>query len=275
MKKWNMFLAMLIAVAFSMPAFAGEGPKPGKGPRGPKGPNPIHEKMEKDGFVVIADLPTDTPERAKEWLGKVDADKDGKVTKDEMKTFFDAKKKEWEERKSKAKAGHDAFREKMDKDGFVLISEVPAEAPEHFKNFLAKADADKDGKVTKEEMKAAFKEFKPKRGDKGKCPCPKADKGMCPFGDKCPCPMSDKGKCPCPKADKGKCPCARGPQPPRPGMPGPGPRPEFRPGQGPNPGAFMKEAYRDGFKDGFKAGLEAARKGPEFGPKGPRGPKGP
>ena len=75
--------ACLLAVAFSVPAFAedgaGKGKRKGKGPRKGK----IFEKFDKNGNgVLTAD---EVPERLWSKISKCDTNNDGSITKEEMK----------------------------------------------------------------------------------------------------------------------------------------------------------------------------------------------
>ena len=129
--------------------------------------------------------------------------------------------------------------------GFIRLDKLPSGTPERLKEFLKRADVNKDGKVTREEFKKAIearhhgshpaagpqhhqqaaqacagpgKPCGAKVAAKGQCPCgaKTAAKGQCPCGAK----MAAKGQCPCgaKMAAKGQCPCgakmaAKGPGP--------------------------------------------------------------
>ena len=121
----------VIAAMLTTAAFAEEAKKGGKGPR--KGP--AVQKEWKD--IVIADVKN---EKFAEALKKADADGDGIVTKAEMDAAMKAR---FEEMKANKPEWKD-----------IVIADVKNEK---FAEALKKADADGDGIVTEEEMKAAMK----------------------------------------------------------------------------------------------------------------------
>lgn len=185
--------ALSMALAVSTTAFA-EGNRDGKGHSG-------HAKVDqnRDGVITQNEVP------AKRWerLKQADANKDGKITRDELTAFFKTKSpahfktadkngdgalsqnevpaKRWEHLKQ-ADANKDgkvtkdelaasfesrkqAHFKKADKngDGALSQNEVPAKRWERLKQ----ADANKDSKVTKDELTTFFKAKRP-QGRQGK-----------------------------------------------------------------------------------------------------------
>jgi Ca2+-binding EF-hand superfamily protein len=100
-----------------------------------------------DGFIDRDEAAGN--KRLAEHFDEIDSNKDGKLSKDELKAHFAA---------SHAKA-HEKFEAKFkaaDKDGDGTLSKEEAQAakmPHIVKNFDA-IDANKDGKVTPEELRA-------------------------------------------------------------------------------------------------------------------------
>lgn len=191
MKRWTMTLALLLVGTWTLTVLADE-PKPEKKDRPGKGW--VFQKMEADGFIVIADLPKEAPQWAPKMLAKADADKDGKVTKEEMKKFFKNHKKDGKGPHGKPcpPPNHGPK-----KDGKGPHGMMPPKGfhPEMVKK--AYADGFKDGFKAAKEMQQkpghpGKWQGKPGPGDKKckDCPCPKKD-GKCPYikdGKKCECP---------------------------------------------------------------------------------------
>ncbi len=100
-----------------------------------------------DGFIDKTEAAGN--KRLAKHFDEIDSNKDGKISKDELKAHFAA---------SHAKA-HEKFAEKFkaaDKDGDGALSKDEVQAsqmPQLAKNFDA-IDANKDGKLTQEELRA-------------------------------------------------------------------------------------------------------------------------
>lgn len=155
----------------------GEGGERGFKGRGSHDPSKFFGRLDKDGDgkIQMAEL----PEHMRERMAKADLDKDGVLTKDELKTSFEAE--------------HKAHMAKIDTDGDGKISDAEREAAhtkfmtERFQaedkntdgalsadevgekhwQFLKAADANNDGKVTQDEIKSAFKSGALKRPELG------------------------------------------------------------------------------------------------------------
>jgi len=130
-----------------------KGPRGKHGPRGPKDPAQVIKRFDKngDGKLAVSEL----PEKARERLGKADANKDGFISADELKASAEQHKK--------------ARFAKRDKngDGFLTRDEVGAKPWERVKV----ADANGDNKVSADELRAAhaagkMKAKRPRRGER-------------------------------------------------------------------------------------------------------------
>jgi Ca2+-binding EF-hand superfamily protein len=102
-------------------------------------------RMDKDGDGKV--LLTDLPERLREHLAKADADKDGALTRDELKAAHQARKAEW--------------MKKVDTNGDGTVSdEEKAAARATFEaEMKKKLDTNGDGTVSDEEKAAARAKF--------------------------------------------------------------------------------------------------------------------
>ncbi|MDO4576243.1 MAG: hypothetical protein Q4D98_13635 [Planctomycetia bacterium] len=159
----------------------------------------------------------------------------------------EGKKPDWK------KGCPDGFvRKSLDRDGFVDLKALPKEVAPQVRDFLKKADVDKDAQVTKKEIREFVQKVKADKKAKMESNA-KPDKERGPRPDfKGPRPDFAKDKCD--KCPYGKAPGGKATW----GAPF-APRPNFGSQKGPNPMVFaelMKKAYKDGFKDGFKAAME-------------------
>lgn len=110
--------------------------RPGRRP-GPADPTQLAQRLDRDhnGRVEVAEL----PERARERLGSADADRDGVLTVPELAAHM-----------AQMQAQHFA-RIDTNGDGAVTSTEVEPARWAH----LQAADADHDGRVTRDELQAA------------------------------------------------------------------------------------------------------------------------
>ncbi|MES1176998.1 MAG: hypothetical protein ABUL62_21935 [Myxococcales bacterium] len=137
----------------------------GHGRKGPPDPAELVKRFDKngDGQLQVAEL----PEHMQKFMGKADTNNDGVITVDELKageekmraehlakidTDHDGKVSPEERKAAFEKFAEERFT-KMDKnnDGALSKDEVGDKRWEH----LSVADADKNGSVTKDEIKAA------------------------------------------------------------------------------------------------------------------------
>jgi hypothetical protein len=113
--------------------------------RGKHDPEKMFAKMDRDGDgkILLADL----PERLREHLAKADADKDGALTREELKAAHEALRAEW--------------MKKLDTNGDGTVSDdEKAAAHARFKAEMnKKLDTNGDGTVTDEEKAAARGRF--------------------------------------------------------------------------------------------------------------------
>jgi hypothetical protein len=142
-------------------AMAGEKPHPG----GP--PDVMHDDTDGDGRVSRAEATAASNKRSGEWFDKLDQNKDGYVTKDELKQARATRNENRDEMKGKAK---EHFKEAdANGDGQLSLDEAQAKMPRVAERFND-LDADKNGLLTKEELRRGG----PPHGDhpKGKRPEP-------------------------------------------------------------------------------------------------------
>ncbi|HEX2674492.1 MAG TPA: hypothetical protein VHM25_26635 [Polyangiaceae bacterium] len=136
------------------------------GRRGPPDPAQIVKRFDKnnDGQLQVSEL----PEHMQKFMGQADTNADGVITVDELKAGEEKMRAEHlakvdtdhdgkvspEERKAAFEKFAEARFQKMDKnnDGALSKDEVGDKRWEH----LSVADADKNGSVTREELKTAF-----------------------------------------------------------------------------------------------------------------------
>ena len=129
---------------------AHHGPKPDfKGPRDHK-PFFVKWDLNKDGVIAKDELPKDD-KRAEGFFNRLDKNKDGKVCKKEIGEFFQEMKKRHEKFAKDGKPGpRPDFKGPRPFPPFD-----PAKAAE---GFFGKADLDKNGNITKDELTKFFAE---------------------------------------------------------------------------------------------------------------------
>jgi len=142
MKKNLPLILLLLAAA---PALAAPGPTTDT-PRPARAPTSgvMRYDTNKDGFVDRAEWDAGQEARFKE----LDADKDGKLTKEEL--FAQSRSTS-----DRALERQDAFFRRMDtdRDGFVSRAEFMAQAGKNF----ARCDLDKDGRINTAECRQALR----------------------------------------------------------------------------------------------------------------------
>ncbi len=104
-----------------------------------------------DGRVSRAEASDASSKRSGEWFDKVDLDKDGYVTQDELKQ---ARKTHHDRKRGDMKARMDARFKEADgnADGQLSLDEAQAKMPKLAERFNT-LDADKNGMLSKEELK--------------------------------------------------------------------------------------------------------------------------
>lgn len=106
----------------------------------------VRERLERDGQVALSELPA----KAQKHLARADANKDGKLTKEEFELGVKAR---IDDRFAKAD---------KNSDGVITADE----AGRKWKH-IGRADQNQDGKVTKEELRAARDVRHAGRGHRG------------------------------------------------------------------------------------------------------------
>ncbi|MAS94140.1 MAG: hypothetical protein CMO55_13170 [Verrucomicrobiales bacterium] len=139
----------------------------GKGPGGPKGnPGELFQRADKnsDGKLTEDELPAEVWSR----ISRLDSDKDGAVTKEEVAAGRPEGRPGSAEGPGKGKGKGADFLKRADKngDGDISKDEVPEQAWER----MSRMDKDNDGVLTKEEMAAGFAAMRGMRGEGGKGP---------------------------------------------------------------------------------------------------------
>lgn len=142
--------------ATSTPPAASAAGKPGTPHHGGK------TKLDKDGDGFVSREEAAGHKMLEKNFDAIDSNKDGKLSKDEIRAFHQAKREQHKEKK----AEFDAKFKAADKDGDGALTKQEAEAgklgmiAKHFDQI----DANHDGKVTPEELQAARKSMHGKRG---------------------------------------------------------------------------------------------------------------
>jgi hypothetical protein len=138
-------LPLILLLLTAVPALAAPGPATDP-PRPTRSPNSgvMRYDTNKDGFVDRAEWDAGQEARFKE----LDADKDGKLTKEEL--FAQSRSTA-----DRALERQDAFFRRMDadRDGFVSKAEFMAQAGKNF----ARCDLDKDGRINTAECRQALR----------------------------------------------------------------------------------------------------------------------
>jgi EF-hand domain pair/EF hand len=138
------FAALLAGAAFAGPVSAGDKP------RSDAPHDAMRADTDGDGRVSRAEATAAGAERSGEWFDKLDLNKDGYVTPDEIK----------QARETRTANMHEAMKEKMDErfkeadtngDGQLSLEEVQAKMPRLAERFTT-LDTDKNGQLSKEEL---------------------------------------------------------------------------------------------------------------------------
>lgn len=124
------------------------------------------KSADKNGDKMISREEAKAMPRMEKNFDKLDGNKDGQISKEEMAA---ARKAHQQERKQKAEERYS--KADIDKDGAISREEAGKGLPKLAKNFDA-IDANKDGKASKEEIKtyhqARMQKMREKKGEKTK-----------------------------------------------------------------------------------------------------------
>jgi Ca2+-binding EF-hand superfamily protein len=149
------FYALGLGALLAGTAFAGDAPR-SDAPR-----DEMRADKDGDGRVSRAEATSAGAERSGEWFDKLDLNKDGYVTSDEIRQARETRhgdmRAKMEERFKEAD---------VNSDGQLSLDEVQSKMPRLAERFST-LDADKNGLLSKEELKAAH------GGGYGKRPEPK------------------------------------------------------------------------------------------------------
>jgi Ca2+-binding EF-hand superfamily protein len=146
------FCALALAALFGGTAFAGDAPR-SDAPRGE-----LRADKDGDGRVSRAEATTAGAERSGQWFDKLDADKDGYVTQQEMKQARETRRGHMREKAAEHFKAADA-----NSDGQLSLDEVQARMPRLAERFST-LDADKNGLLSKEELKSGRGGHRPPQG---------------------------------------------------------------------------------------------------------------
>jgi len=135
--------AVGLAALFAGTAYAGDAPKS-------DAPHGMQADKDGDGRVSRAEATSSGAERSGEWFDKLDLNKDGYVTQEEMKQARESRHGSHGDMKEKMEA---RFKEAdANADGQLSLDEVQAKLPRLADRFTA-LDADKNGLLSKDELK--------------------------------------------------------------------------------------------------------------------------
>jgi Ca2+-binding EF-hand superfamily protein len=134
--------AVGLAALLAGTAFAGDPPK-SDSPRG------MQADKDGDGRVSRAEATSSGAERSGEWFDKLDKDKDGYISQEEMKQARETRQQMHGDMKEKMDA---RFKEAdANGDGQLSLDEVQAKMPRLADHFTA-LDKDKNGMLSKDEL---------------------------------------------------------------------------------------------------------------------------
>jgi Ca2+-binding EF-hand superfamily protein len=133
--------ALAVAALLAGHAQAGDSPH-GDGPR-----DEMRADKDGDGRVSRAEATAEATQRTNEWFEKLDLDKDGYVTSEEIKKARDTRRGQMQDRFDEHFKAADT-----NNDGQLSLDEVQASMPRLADRF-ATLDKDKNGMLSKDELK--------------------------------------------------------------------------------------------------------------------------
>jgi Ca2+-binding EF-hand superfamily protein len=132
-----------VLALFAGAAYAGDPPKS-------DAPHSMKADTDGDGRVSRAEATSSSAERSGKWFDKLDTNKDGYITQEEMKQARDTRHQMHGDMKEKAQA---RFKEAdVNNDGQLSLDEVQSKMPKLGDHFTT-LDKDKNGMLSKEELK--------------------------------------------------------------------------------------------------------------------------
>jgi len=135
------FCALGLAALMAGTAYAGDTPR-SDAPR-----DVMHSDKDGDGRVSRAEATNASAERSGAWFDKLDANKDGYVTQEEMKQARETRRGHMREKADEHFKAADA-----NSDGQLSLDEVQAKMPRLADRFNT-LDSDKNGLLSKEELR--------------------------------------------------------------------------------------------------------------------------
>ena len=143
--------AVGLAALLAGTAYAGDSPKS-------DAPHGLQADKDGDGRVSRAEATSSGAQRSGEWFDKLDLNKDGYVTQDEMKQARDTRHQMHGDMKEKMEA---RFKEAdANADGQLSLDEVQAKMPRLAERFTA-LDTDKNGLLSKDELQHGAQGHRP------------------------------------------------------------------------------------------------------------------
>jgi Ca2+-binding EF-hand superfamily protein len=161
-----MFKRTLIAALFLVPAL-GLAADDATAPKGVRGSHFSRADADGSGTLSRAEVEKSMP-RLAEKFDQIDTNKDGQLSRDEMKAWKKTHKhvhKKGNKAERQARAAERFKHADTNGDGKISRAEAEQNAPRLAKKFDA-IDADKDGQLTQDELRA-YRESKRSRKDKG------------------------------------------------------------------------------------------------------------
>jgi hypothetical protein len=137
-----MALGLIAAGLATGAAVAGDSPRDDRGRPG----HLLKADTDGDGRVSRAEATASGSDRASVWFDKLDTDKDGYVTTEEIKQARETRKHDFKEKAEERFKAAD-----MNGDGQLSLDEVQAKNPKMAERF-AELDKDKNGYLTPSEM---------------------------------------------------------------------------------------------------------------------------
>jgi Ca2+-binding EF-hand superfamily protein len=135
--------AVSLAALLAGTAYAGDPPKS-------DAPHAMQADKDGDGRVSRAEATSSGAERSGEWFDKLDLNKDGYLTQEEMKQARDTRNGRHGEMKEKMEA---RFKEAdVNGDGQISLDEAQSKMPRVAERFST-LDTDKNGLLSKDELK--------------------------------------------------------------------------------------------------------------------------